>query len=316
MVKNIRPNNGYRRTVQLEETTHSVVTDCQGIIALTNCSNNFVYGNQAKNIALFNSNHNQVYENTLSEGYIIYPRASSEMSYGRRCIDLSASSYNDIFNNTLQDSNRGIHLGEPEGASQYNNIFLNNISNVGTGVLLSYSSQNYVYSNNIGNCSVGISVSVSNDVIATQNNITNCGLALSVIGSNNQFYHNNFVNNTNQVTVEDQRLFDSIIILAYSVNNTFDIGYPAGGNYWSNFQGVDSNGDGISETPYTINSNNTDNYPLMQPNNSSNFISPRQPSNETPDTIVPELQTWIILPLIVLISLAIACIKLRKRKLP
>lgn len=336
-VRNIKPNNGYRRTVQLEKTSNSVVTDCQGIIALINSTDNSVYGNSPKNIALFfSSNHNKVFGNTISDGYVIFPRATNEYYDARRCIDLSASSYNNIYNNTLKNSNQGIHLGEPEGASQYNNIFQNDIFNVGQGVLISYSPQNYIYSNKIGNCSVGISVSVSNNVIAAQNNITKCGLALSIMGSDNQSYHNNFFENTKQAAISHQMLFSSNIIVAYSVNNTFDIGYPAGGNYWSNFQGVDSNGDGISETPYIIDSNNTDHYPFMQPTNFSDFVPPTPPlsdppgpspsptvsptntpaqqSTPTPTTAptMPEFQTWMVLPLIMMISLIIASAKFRK----
>jgi len=37
------------------------------------------------------------------------------------------------------------------------------------------------------------------------------------------------------------------------------------GNYWSNYRGVDNDGDGIGDTPYKIYENITDNYPLMKP---------------------------------------------------
>jgi hypothetical protein len=35
------------------------------------------------------------------------------------------------------------------------------------------------------------------------------------------------------------------------------------GNYWDKYTGVDTNLDGIGDTPQTIDANNTDNYPLM-----------------------------------------------------
>jgi len=56
--------------------------------------------------------------------------------------------------------------------------------------------------------------------------------------------------------------------------NVWDYGYPSGGNYWSDYTGVDVyNGpnqnvpgsDGIGDSNYTINAINNDCYPLMGP---------------------------------------------------
>jgi parallel beta-helix repeat protein len=70
--------------------------------------------------------------------------------------------------------------------------------------------------------------------------------------SNNSIIYNNFWNNTSQVDT-------------YNSVNSWDDGYPSGGNYWSDYTGEDANGDEIGDTPYTIDANNQDNYPLMGP---------------------------------------------------
>jgi hypothetical protein len=54
--------------------------------------------------------------------------------------------------------------------------------------------------------------------------------------------------------------------------NFWDVDYPSGGNYWSDYGGVDvysgpyqneTGSDGIGDTPYILDENNIDHYPLM-----------------------------------------------------
>jgi len=71
--------------------------------------------------------------------------------------------------------------------------------------------------------------------------------------SNNSIYSNNFVNNNLQIFADS----DSV--------NVWNIGVVGKGNYWSNYNGTDNNGDGIGDTPYIIDEINQDNYPLMEP---------------------------------------------------
>ncbi len=82
--------------------------------------------------------------------------------------------------------------------------------------------------------------------------------------NNNLIFHNQFINNTLQATDN-------------GTGNSWDNGYPSGGNYWSDYNGTDiysgpgqnlTGSDGIGDTPYTNiqgGSGAQDNYPLMTP---------------------------------------------------
>jgi parallel beta-helix repeat protein len=91
--------------------------------------------------------------------------------------------------------------------------------------------------------------------IISENSIINNAYGISFwTASNNTVYHNNFINNTVHVIDRGK----SAVQL-----NTWDNGKE--GNFWSDYNGTDANSDGIGDTPYEIDSNNKDRYPLMKP---------------------------------------------------
>ena len=112
------------------------------------------------------------------------------------------------------------------------------------------------------------------------NTISNCitGIRLQS-GSNNNFFNNtiylnihsshNFIIHNNINVYYASNGFQFPIIGGGSVN-TWDDG--EGGNYWTDYNGTDVNNDGIGDTPYTIDVQNVDNYPLMQPVNKTYYL--------------------------------------------
>jgi parallel beta-helix repeat protein len=197
------------------------------------------------------SNHNSISGNSIT------------VNYGGNGISLySSSNYNSISGNNITNSfYDGITLSE----SSNNSIVGNNITNSSyDGITLGQSSNNSIVGNNITNSDnygIDLSGGSSNNSIA-ENSITNnrygIYLGIPIRPSNNRFWHNNFIGNTRQV-------YDAAWYFpGHSPSiNVWDDGYPSGGNYWSDYTGVDANGDGIGDTPYIIDENNRDRYPLM-----------------------------------------------------
>jgi parallel beta-helix repeat protein len=98
------------------------------------------------------------------------------------------------------------------------------------------SSDNIVIDNTVSEntMSLGIGIvleSSSGDNVITGNNIESKAYGISmVLGrcNTNTIYHNNFIDNINQV------------MLSGSQSDAWDSGYPSGGNYWGDYAGVDS----------------------------------------------------------------------------
>jgi nitrous oxidase accessory protein NosD len=74
----------------------------------------------------------------------------------------------------------------------------------------------------------------------------------------NILYHNSFVNNTDHV-------YDCECTDPHTIQhlNIWDNG--TSGNYWSNYTGVDADGNGIGDTPHQISGDDVDVCPLMAP---------------------------------------------------
>jgi hypothetical protein len=178
----------------------------------------------------------------------------------------------------------GIHINGASGCKIYDNI-MSQISNCGIAVhgsgtldnlicsnvfedttvavdLTTASYNNTVYRNIISTNAQGILLGPNKNIVCANTIISN-SIALNLTSSgNNLVFHNNFVNNTVQVSV------------SASAGNTWDNGYPSGGNYWSNHTGLDLysgpnqdqlGSDGILDTGYTVAGGGVDRYPLSEP---------------------------------------------------
>jgi nitrous oxidase accessory protein NosD len=172
-----------------------------------------------------------------------------------------------VSNNVIANGTGGIVAGGNA------TILGNSIYNMtGAGVWIS-GPDNIIYENTIENAAWGVWLATGSysegsdyyyitglnpgqDNIICENTIENvaCGVCLDTGNfSGTVFYHNNFINNT-----QDLKLLDP-------TTAPVQWDYGKEGNYWSNYNGTSRNGDGIGDTPFSLGGNNTDFYPLMQP---------------------------------------------------
>jgi len=150
------------------------------------------------------------------------------------------STNNEIIDNTYNNNNYGITLW----LSSDNNIVRSNTfsSNGGEAIFLWKSDGNTIVDNVVLGNGKGVRLGSS---------------------KYNSIHHNTIIGNG--VQAEDD---------LYNQMNYWDDGYPSGGNYWSDYTGIDQKkgvdqdkpgSDGIGDTPHFIEVDNQDTYPLVFP---------------------------------------------------
>ncbi|MEM3697727.1 MAG: NosD domain-containing protein [Candidatus Bathyarchaeia archaeon] len=205
-------------------------------------------------------------------------------------IHLIYSSNNTIYkNNMIVTSGDGI-LVEQSSNNEIceNSICAQILFNSWAGIYLKQSSNNKIYGNDIKENSNGIYFEGSSNNAIYGNNLTRNRVGIWLQhASNNKFYHNNFVQN------------QWYQVYTFSSVNVWNDGYPSGGNYWSDYltlyPGADElDNSGLWDTPYVIDKDNQDHYPLIH------------------IYAIPEFSSAIILPLLLASTLLVAIFAKRK----
>ncbi len=229
-------------TVKSNETAVGMKLD-----AVDNCTieNNVITHNKRGIYILYSTNTivsgNDISHSSQSGVYAIQSNdntyEANNLSFNRYGMMAYLSIGVRMFNNSVSDGTYGLTAVESDNITILNNMISVNVYG------------NYFY--NSSNITV-----INNEILGNE-----YGLRFLLPSGVNVVHHNNFVDNSIQAT--DQG------------DNIWDDDYPFGGNYWSDYNGIDfysglsqdqPGGDGIGDTPYGITAGpSCDRYPLIYP---------------------------------------------------
>ncbi|MDG6219285.1 MAG: NosD domain-containing protein [Candidatus Thermoplasmatota archaeon] len=181
----------------------------------------------------------RIMDNNIS----IHDKGINLISGAKNCI---------IEHNIISNNHEGIYIWPTAAGGHI--IRYNDIRNNNYGLKIYHSNDLFIENNTIvENDWYGILMQNTKDSTIVRNTFEHNSQGVSVDeGShNNLFFHNNFISNRRQA-----------IDMGY---NKWNMEYPCGGNHWSDYISLDSDGDGIGDNPYNVQgrSENLDYYPFM-----------------------------------------------------
>ncbi len=207
------------------------------------------YGDRGNGIHIWNSRYNTVDRNSIAGN--------------RDGIYVQNSYHNLIRGNRVHDLRYGLHYMYSDDNYFEANLFYSNIA----GAVIMYSRRigfrRNMFLHNRGFASFGILFQADEDCVAEQNVIADNAVGIFMEALNRSTLKNNLVagndlamrvfTSSSDNLIEKNNIIENLSpmeVIGGRTSNRWN--GPQGGNYWSDYEGFDLNGDGIGDIPYRI----------------------------------------------------------------
>jgi parallel beta-helix repeat protein len=248
--------------------------------------NNFIAVSNWRGIYLNSSENNTIEGNEdLLVAALFMPRGNDERSPGEKTVAGGRDLYlhnscgniikNNIFykgitlnissnNNSILRNIVGNEISAYNSCDN-NSILYNTVNDTIVGIgLYIHCDRNDIRGNHVNDSAIGIGLySSCSDNIITYNNVSdNYGSIDIYYCNNNIIFMNNFKDNHSVQTAGQNNIWFSPTLQEYRLRNSTFRNHV--GNHWTDYKGIDANGDGLGDTPY-IKGEEKDKYPLLYP---------------------------------------------------
>ena len=213
----------------------------------------------------------EIHDNT----YTFLNDVSGNIVISRDFITLDGSGYALI--GTYDSSQRGISLSDRKNVTVTNMVIMNYHIGISCG---GTASNITILNNYISSCGIGIEFLGSSNHLVKFNTFKNNDIDIAI----------NYVSGNNLITITYNNLNDYVQVWM-SEQQTIDM------KFWADYNGTDSDGDGIGDSPYFYHDILQDKHPLMEP-----------------VSAIPEFPSWVILPLFIITTILLLLVYINKRK--
>ena len=248
------PNNIVRKNNFTNNKHSSIkIESSDGILIESNSIKGYLstrYGYVNGKILIYRSKNCNITKNSVVESYMDLSDSPANTlaknNFTKTSIEIRSYMGSGGEHNVVKENNffqSGIALRSEHNTVKENNFTESSPLRVWKEAIEIESPFNYIIRNKIERTKEGVKAISSGNKI-TENWFIKNEVGIWVFSSTNYIYHNDFIDNERQANARGRSTWDR--------------------NYWSDYNGSDSDNDGIGDEPYLINEKNADPHPLMR----------------------------------------------------